>query len=92
VDVPGFTVRFHLHPAVVASLQQDEAGALLRLPSGVGWRLRAKGARVAIEESVFLAGDARRSHQVTLHAEVGSRSVQWAISRVSMPAPGGETD
>jgi uncharacterized heparinase superfamily protein len=45
VDVPGFTLRFHLHPAVVASLQQDEAGALLRLPSGVGWRLRAKGAR-----------------------------------------------
>lgn len=92
VDVPGFTVRFHLHPTVVVSLQQDEAGALLRLPSGVGWRLRAKGARVAIEESVFLAGEARRSQQVALHAEVGARSVQWAISRVSMPAPGGETD
>ena len=92
VDVPGFTLRFHLHPAVVASLQQDEAGALLRLPSGVGWRLRAKGARVAIEESVFLAGEARRSHQVALHAEAGARSVQWAISRVSMPAPSGETD
>ena len=87
--VPGFTVRFHLHPAVVASLQQDEAGVLLRLPSGVGWRLRAKGARVAIEESIHLATEARRSQQVALHAEAGASSVQWAISRVSMPGQGG---
>jgi hypothetical protein len=29
---------------------------------------------------------------VALHAEPGARSVQWAISRVSMPAPSGETD
>ncbi|WP_170985230.1 heparinase II/III family protein [Roseomonas sp. AR75] len=87
VQVPGFAVRFHLHPAVVASLQQDEAGVLLRLPSGVGWRLRAKGARVAIEESISLAAEARRSQQVALHTEAGTGSIQWAISRVSMPAP-----
>jgi uncharacterized heparinase superfamily protein len=88
VQVPGFALRFHLHPAVVASLQQDEAGVLLRLPSGVGWRLRAKGARVAIEESISLASEPRRSQQVALHAEPGASSVQWAISRVSLPAPG----
>jgi uncharacterized heparinase superfamily protein len=87
VQVPGFAVRFHLHPAVLASLQQDEAGVLLRLPSGVGWKLRAKGARVAIEESISLAAEARRSQQVALHAEAGANSVQWAISRVSLPAP-----
>jgi uncharacterized heparinase superfamily protein len=85
VTVPGFVVRFHLHPSVVASLQQDEAGVLLRLPSGVGWRLRAKGARVAIEESIYLAGEPRRSQQVALHVEAGVPSVQWAIVRVSMP-------
>jgi len=90
VAVPGFTVRFHLHPAVVANPQQDEAGVLLRLPSGVGWRLRAKGARVAIEESIFFAGEPRRSQQVVLHAEPGATSVQWAIVRVSMPGPGSE--
>jgi uncharacterized heparinase superfamily protein len=86
--VPGFAVRFHLHPAVVASLQQDEAGVLLRLPSGIGWRLRGKGARVAIEESIYLAAEPRRSQQVALHAEAGANSVQWAISRVSMQGPG----
>jgi uncharacterized heparinase superfamily protein len=88
VQVPGFAVRFHLHPSVVASLQTDEAGVLLRLPSGAGWRLRAKGARVAIEESIFLASEPRRSQQVALHAEAGASSVQWAISRVSMPGAG----
>jgi uncharacterized heparinase superfamily protein len=89
VQVPGFAVRFHLAPAVVASLQQDEAGVLLRLPSGAGWRLRVKGARVAIEESIYLAAEPRRSQQVALHAEAGANSVQWAISRVSMPGSGG---
>jgi uncharacterized heparinase superfamily protein len=84
-------VRFHLHPTVVASLQQDEAGVLLRLPSGVGWRLRAKGARVAIEESIHLAGEPRRSQQVALYAEAGASSVQWAIGRLTLNSPGGES-
>jgi uncharacterized heparinase superfamily protein len=92
VEVPAFVVRFHLHPAVAASLQQDEAGVLLRLPSGVGWRLRAKGARVAIEESIHVAAEARRSHQVALYAEHGAASVQWAISRLTLAAPGGEAE
>ncbi len=88
VAMPGFTVRFHLHPGVVASLQQDEQGALLRLPSGVGWRLRVKGARVAIEESIYLAAEPRRSQQVALYAEAGAASLQWAIVRVTLAAPG----
>lgn len=85
---PGFVLRFHLHPSVVASETEDGDSVLLRLPSGHGWRLRAKGARVAVEESVYLgAAEPRRSSQVTLHAEPGETTVQWAISRVSAPAP-----
>jgi uncharacterized heparinase superfamily protein len=90
VRPPGFVVRFHLHPTVVASLQQSESGVLLRLPSGAGWRLHATGARVSIEESVYLAGELRRSQQVALHAEPGTTSVQWQISRVSLQAPAAE--
>lgn len=90
-SVPAFAVRFHLHPSVTASLLQDETGVLLRLPSGAGWRMRAKGARVALEESLYLAGEARRSQQIALHAETDETAIQWAISRVSLPgAPGGE--
>ena len=86
--VPAFSLRFHLHPGVVASLLQDESAALLRLPSGIGWKIRASRARVALEESVYLGGEPRRSSQVVLLAEEGETSVQWAITRVSMPAPG----
>ncbi|HEY4252912.1 MAG TPA: heparinase II/III family protein [Roseomonas sp.] len=85
--LPGFVVRFHLHPGVTANVQQDETAVLLRLASGMGWRLRAKSARVAIEESVHLGGDARRSHQIALYADEQTASVQWAISRVSLPPP-----
>ncbi len=86
--VPSFTLRFHLHPGVVASLLQDESAALLRLPSGIGWKLRAKSARVALEESVYIGGEPRRSSQVVLVADEGEASVQWAITRVSMAGPG----
>jgi len=83
-----FVVRFHLHPGVTASLQQDEQAVLLRLPSGAGWRMRAKGARVAIEESIHLAAEPRRTVQVALYAEDAEPTVQWAISRIGIPAPG----
>jgi uncharacterized heparinase superfamily protein len=85
--VPSYSLRFHLHPGVTASLLQDESAALLRLPSGVGWKIRAKGARVALEESVYLGGEPRRSSQVVLLADEGETTVQWAISRVSLPTP-----
>jgi uncharacterized heparinase superfamily protein len=88
-DPPAFALRFHLHPAVAASLQQDESAVLLRLPSGAGWRLRAKGGRVQLEESVYLGGEARRTQQVAIHVEAGVGSAQWAISRVSLPGPAG---
>jgi uncharacterized heparinase superfamily protein len=56
-----FSIRFHLHPAVIASVQQDGAAVLLRLPTG-GWRLRAEGAHVSLEESIYLGGaEPRRS-------------------------------
>ena len=86
--VPAFLVRFHLHPGVVASPQQDGEGVLLRLPSGNGWRLRAKGAKVAVEESVYLGAEARRTSQIVLQAEAGEDTIQWAIGRVPPANPG----
>jgi uncharacterized heparinase superfamily protein len=79
---PGFLVRFHLHPGVTATVQIDDQAVLLRLPSNNFWRLRAKGARVALEESVYLGGEARRTQQILLQADPGEDTVQWAISRV----------
>jgi uncharacterized heparinase superfamily protein len=79
-----FTLRFHLHPEVNASLQQDGEAVLLRLRSGGGWRLRADGARMTLEESIYLGGlEPRRSEQVVLTGYAdGPQQVKWAISKV----------
>jgi uncharacterized heparinase superfamily protein len=79
-----YTVRFHLHPNVDASLQQDGEAVLLRLPSGNGWRLRADGARIALEESIYLGSpELRRSEQVVLTGyQDGPQQVKWAITKV----------
>ena len=79
-----FTLRFHLHPDVNASLQHDGEAVLLRLRSGGGWRLRAEGGRMSLEESIYLGGaEPRRSEQVVLTGYAdGPQQVKWAISKV----------
>jgi uncharacterized heparinase superfamily protein len=82
-------VRFHLHPAVTALLQEEEGGVLMRLPGGQGWRLRARGAVIALEESIHMAGEARRTSQVVLTSEGEADGIQWAITRVTPAEPPG---
>ncbi len=79
-----FTVRFHLHPDVQTSIQQDGESVLLRLRSGGGWRLRADGAKLSLDESIYLGGpDPRRAEQVVLTGhQDGPQQVKWAISKV----------
>jgi uncharacterized heparinase superfamily protein len=79
-----FTLRFHLHPDVQANLQQDGITVLLRLRSGSFWRLRADGARLTLEESIYLGGlEPRRSEQVVLTGFAdGPQQVKWALSKV----------
>ncbi|MFQ3623408.1 MAG: heparinase II/III family protein [Acetobacteraceae bacterium] len=79
-----FAIRFHLHPSVAVSLQQDGAGVLLRTPNAGGWVLRADGARLSLEESVYAGTDERRrTQQVVLSGSPGDGPclVKWAISR-----------
>lgn len=80
-----FAVRFHLHPQVQASVAQNAQAAILRLPSGVGWRLRTAGAQVSLEESIYLgrAGEIRRSQQVVIAGALapGDTVVKWALAR-----------
>jgi uncharacterized heparinase superfamily protein len=80
----NFAIRFHLHPSVTASLIQDGAAVLLRLPSGAGWRLRAQGAVMSMAESVYLGGGVlRKSQQIVLEGHVGGDGavVKWALKR-----------
>lgn len=91
----NFCIRFHLHPGVQVSLIQDGAAALLRLPSGIGWRLRAQGAVISIADSIYLGGETlRKSRQLVLDGHVGSggATVKWALRREQRAEPKRQTE
>lgn len=77
-------IRFHLYPSVDPTLEQDGDAALLRLASGSLWRLRADGATLSLEDSLYVGSGTRRpSRQVVLSAESGSSpQIRWALTRV----------
>jgi uncharacterized heparinase superfamily protein len=80
----AFAVRFHLHPAIDASLLENGAGAVLRLPGGATWRLRAAGAEMSLGESIYLgSGELRKTQQVVLAGMTGPNgaTVRWALRR-----------
>ena len=78
-----YVVRFHLHPLVAPSLQQDGETVVLRLASGGAWRFRATGAAVSLEESVYLGGDEPRpSQQIVLTgSQDGPQLVKWGLNK-----------
>jgi uncharacterized heparinase superfamily protein len=81
-----FIVRFHLHPAVKATLAQSGQAVLMRLPSGRAWRLRASGAGMGLAESIYLGeiGRVRRTEQIVLVGQVPMEgtTVKWALTRM----------
>ncbi len=87
-----FSIRFHLHPAVRASLSRDSLSALLVAANGEGWRFRTDGGPVRLEKSVYLAAGAppQRSTQLVVSGEAepfggGERPpnrVRWAFQRL----------
>ncbi|MBV8093604.1 MAG: heparinase II/III family protein [Acetobacteraceae bacterium] len=80
----SFVVRFHLHPTVKASMQQDGEAVLLRLPNSGGWRIRADSGTIGLEESIYFGGpEPRRSEQVVLATNAaGPQQIRWAITKV----------
>jgi uncharacterized heparinase superfamily protein len=79
-----FSLRWHLHPSVQASLSQNSQTALLRTPSGAGWRLRVEGHPLGIESSVYCGGPTpRRTLQVktSLMTVPGETAVTWSLTR-----------
>ncbi|SJZ91891.1 Uncharacterized conserved protein, heparinase superfamily [Enhydrobacter aerosaccus] len=88
VTIPDkrFIVRFHLHPAVKATLAQSGQAVLMRLPSGRGWKLRASGAGIGLAESIYLGeeGRQRRTEQIVLVGQIPAEgiAIKWALTRM----------
>ena len=80
----AFAVRFHIHPDVRVS-RLEGGHILLKLPGGEGWRFRAGGGEIGIEESIYLGnGMVRRAEQLVIAASVqgSSAEVAWVFEQI----------
>lgn len=78
-------IRFHLHPRVMVSLVKEGSEALLRLPSGVGWRFHSSAGALALEDSVYLGSGTqpRKTKQLVIYGSMTGvqAQVKWALQR-----------
>lgn len=81
-----YTLRFHLHPSVKATLSQDGETVMLMLANRTAWRFAAKGCVIDLTDSVYLAGlpQPRRTQQIVLKGVIGRHDrVNWAFKRMA---------
>ncbi|MEG9883807.1 MAG: heparinase II/III family protein [Hyphomicrobiales bacterium] len=81
----GFSIRFHLHPAVKATTARDGSSIVLVLANRAGWRFSVRGATLGMEDSVYLPEplSPRRSCQIVLSGVTSSQPcVKWAFKRI----------
>jgi uncharacterized heparinase superfamily protein len=78
------TARFHLHPGVQVSPVQGGNAILLKV-GGQGWRFRAGGGEVVVEDSVYLGrpGAVRRAKQIVVRAPLGDgeTAIKWGLRK-----------
>jgi uncharacterized heparinase superfamily protein len=78
----AFSIRFHLHPRVQASLVQNGEAALLRLPSGGGWKFTKAVGTLSLEPSIYCGSGAtpRKTQQLVLSGTtLGNTQVAWSF-------------
>jgi uncharacterized heparinase superfamily protein len=84
-----FTIRFHLHPGVKATLTRKESRIVIMLPNKTAWQFNARGGIMSLEDSVFL-GDAlgpRKTQQIVIRGSTETAGpVNWALRRVEKSA------
>ena len=96
----NYGVHFHVHPQARVRYLPDAGAAEIDLRNGETWRFVAHGAKLAIEDSLFLATftGPLRSVQIVLRGHAfEDTQVRWSLERVpSHPGPlladGGDQD
>lgn len=81
-----FAIRFHLGPDVEPTMTADGQAALLRLSGGALWQLRCAGARMRIEESLWVDADGRPNPtfqlELTGNVPAGGASIGWLLKHI----------
>lgn len=84
-ETDSFAIRFHLHPRVSPRLDGEQNSVSLTLPDAQLWKFRVAGAKVSIEESIFLADPIiqKRSLQIVLRGRCTSEvQVVWSLRKI----------
>lgn len=80
----AYALRFHLHPRVQASVIQGGQAALLRLPSGKGWRFSQNSGNISLEPSIYCGSGnvPRKTTQlvITGTTQNACTSIGWNVS------------
>lgn len=79
-----YSLRFHLHPLVQVNLIQNGQAALMRLPSGTGFRLRLQEGVFSLEESVYFGKMTPRKTLQIVHrgsTRAGATLIPWDLTR-----------
>jgi uncharacterized heparinase superfamily protein len=81
----NFAARFHLAPGVEATPTADGMGALLRIDAGPLWQFRVRGAKLSIDDSIWIDGAGRPNPTQQLvasgEAPAGGASLSWSLKR-----------
>ncbi|WP_371932285.1 heparinase II/III family protein [Roseibium sp. MMSF_3361] len=81
-----YTIRFHLHPAIKASLIRAGSALLLVCRDGEAWEFEAPGIEIALEESIYLSDvyGHRKSEQIVISGPLeAAPSVGWQFRRTA---------
>ncbi len=84
VASPDFTLRFHLHPAIIARKSEDSLSVSLQTPDGAAWFFHAGGYPLELEPGIYFAvpDGARRASQIVINANAGhTPGVDWVFER-----------
>tara|TARA_R110001592_G_scaffold3525_8_gene19843 strand:+ start:7436 stop:9067 length:1632 start_codon:yes stop_codon:yes gene_type:complete len=78
-------IRFHIHPAVTASLINDGTEVLLRMPGGIGWRFKHDVGALKLEDSVYFGEGItpRKTNQIAIYGTMSADQaiVKWSLKR-----------
>ncbi len=85
----AYDIRFHLGPGIAATPTADGAGALLKLPQGRVWAMKARfgpgGGAVNIEPSLWIdpEGQVRKTQQLVIsgRTDKAAASIGWSFRR-----------
>jgi uncharacterized heparinase superfamily protein len=76
---------FHLHPRALVSLVKDDSEAIIKLPSGSGWRFYKSAGKLSIEDSLYIGQGChiRKTKKLVIRAKLETKeaSLKWALKK-----------